>query len=139
MFTMLCGCQPFHAQYSKDLIQKIKEEEPSFDSDLWQRVSPKAKHLVQLLLEKNPKKRPNIVAVLRHSWFSKQYPDEAVPDYAHLKFRLNLLRNQRKLSRNSKGEDWEQVEEEKSAKPFTLTREEVACGSMEDKAFYFSM
>lgn len=139
LYTMLCGYQPFHAKYSKELIQKIKEEEPNFDSNLWQRVSPQAKHLVKLLLEKDPRKRPNIIQVLRHSWFSKECQKIGFSDSSHLSFKMNLLKNQKRLSKNSKGENWEPVEEERPANPFTFTREKTLSGSDKEQGFHFSM
>ena len=139
LYTMLCGYQPFHAKYSKDLIQKIKEEAPNLDSDFWQRVSPQAKHLVKLLLEKDPQKRPNIVKVLRHSWFSNECQKYGFNDSSHLNFKMNLLRNQRKLSRNSKGDNWEQTEEMTAQNSFTFTTEKDLAGSDKEEGFYFSM
>ena len=47
---MLCGHEPFEAEYVKDLIEKIKSSKFDFPGELWDSISQNAKDLVQKLL-----------------------------------------------------------------------------------------
>ena len=118
----------------------IKEDEPKYDSDVWTSITPKAKHLVVLLLEKNPAKRPNIVHVLRHPWFSKHSQKGEISDSAKYKFRMNLLKNQRMLSKNICKKEDQPNENIQHVKQFTFNEKEDRELSIEEhNQFYFSM
>ena len=55
LYTMLIGHEPFRAEFVKDLIEKIKNEEFTFDDN--ELISEEAKDLITNLLSKNPKER----------------------------------------------------------------------------------
>lgn len=99
---MLCGYQPFSSKYVLELIEIIKQKEIYFECDVWDRVSPTAKDLIGKLLEKDPNKRLTIVNALRHKWFNEPAENLKQEKYSHVKFKANLKRNQRKLTKYRK-------------------------------------
>ncbi|KAL4475774.1 hypothetical protein ABPG72_011551 [Tetrahymena utriculariae] len=68
LYTMLCGKEPFQAEFVKDLINKIIEGEYSFPSDPWDKISEEAKDLIRKCLTINPEDRIKPDMMLRHPW-----------------------------------------------------------------------
>jgi len=68
LYTMLCGYQPFQAEFLKDLIDKIIVGEVEYNQEHWSKISPEAIDLVKRLLEKDPKKRLSPSQALAHPW-----------------------------------------------------------------------
>jgi calcium/calmodulin-dependent protein kinase I len=58
-FEMLSGFLPFDSEYKGDIIDKIVKCEYNFNDPVWSNVSKNAKNFINLLLQKNPKKRKN--------------------------------------------------------------------------------
>ncbi|EAR98522.3 Serine/Threonine kinase domain protein (macronuclear) [Tetrahymena thermophila SB210] len=68
LYTMLCGKEPFQAEFVKDLINKIIEGEYSFPSDPWDKISEEAKDLIKKCLTINPEDRIKPDMMLQHPW-----------------------------------------------------------------------
>ncbi|KAL4450265.1 hypothetical protein ABPG74_008971 [Tetrahymena malaccensis] len=68
LYTMLCGKEPFQAEFVKDLINKIIEGEYSFPSDPWDKISEEAKDLIRKCLTINPEDRIKPDMMLQHPW-----------------------------------------------------------------------
>ena len=71
MYILLCGYPPFNGSSDEKIIEKIERGEFVFPPEEWDLVSPEAKHLIQLMLTKDPKSRPTAKEVLKHPWFRK--------------------------------------------------------------------
>jgi len=86
LYTMLCGYQPFQAEYLKDLIDKIIEGVVEFKPEHWDKISPEAKDLIQRLLEKDPKKRLAPYQALLHPWICNlgKVPRDNITDLADI-------------------------------------------------------
>lgn len=67
---MLCGYQPFQADYVQDLIELIKEGKYEFHKDQWEHISEQAKNLVKHCLDTNPKTRYTPFDALMHPWIA---------------------------------------------------------------------
>jgi len=72
LYTMLCGYQPFQAEYVKDLIDEIVEGKADFKAEPWDQISKEAKSLVKKCLQKNPQLRILPVEALSHPWLLNQ-------------------------------------------------------------------
>jgi len=70
LYTMLCGYQPFQAEYVQDLIEKIKTGHYEFPSDPWDNISKQAKNLVRHCLSLNPRTRYCPSEALMHPWIT---------------------------------------------------------------------
>ena len=72
-YVMLFGKYPFNDENKSVLFDKIKNQEPIYDSNL---ISDDALNVIQILLYKNPNKRPDANSLLNHSWFVKTLKNE---------------------------------------------------------------
>jgi len=70
LYTMLCGYQPFQAEYVQDLIEKIKAGKYEFSADPWVNISKQAKNLVKRCLDVNYKTRCSPSEALMHPWIA---------------------------------------------------------------------
>jgi Ca2+-binding EF-hand superfamily protein len=70
---MLFGKYPFDDQNKSVLFDKIKNAEPKYNTSL---ISNEALNLIQSLLKKDPKKRPDASSILDHPWFAKMIKDK---------------------------------------------------------------
>lgn len=70
LYIMLCGYQPFQAEYVQDLIEKIKVGKYEFPADPWDNISKQAKNLVKLCLNPNFKTRCSPSEALMHPWIA---------------------------------------------------------------------
>lgn len=70
-YCLLCGRPPFYSTDKEELFRKIKNEEISFSSNVWENISEDAKEFIKMLLIKNHKKRPNAKKALQSKWFKK--------------------------------------------------------------------
>ena len=96
---MLSGYQPFYAMYVGELIDMIKKGEFDFVGPAWDLVSDNAKDLIIKMLQTDPSQRATVHVALAHPWFTQIHnsADVTFPDHT---FRSNLMRNQRRLTRN---------------------------------------
>ena len=67
LYTMITGYFPFGSKNIIGIMDSIVNKLP-FESS---KISKKCFHLLTLLLDKNPEKRPNASEILSHSWFLK--------------------------------------------------------------------
>lgn len=95
---MLSGYQPFYAPYVGELIDLIKKGEFDFSGPIWDSVSANAKDLITKLLKTDSSKRATVHVALAHPWFTQH---TASDDFYDSHFRSNLMRNQRRLTRNN--------------------------------------
>lgn len=72
MYVMLTGKQPFFDEDDNVLLDKVN----SGVVDYPDHVSDSAKHLMQRLMQKDPKKRYSLSKVKRHPWFAIGYDAE---------------------------------------------------------------
>merc|ERR1712048_855388 len=69
LYIMLSGIPPFDSEDSDtSLCVQIVEGRWDFDSDIWDRVSPEAKHLVSSLMTLRPRDRLTVQQTLDHEW-----------------------------------------------------------------------
>ena len=57
LYTMLSRTLPFHSGDRKKTFKLIKEADPSFNAEVWKKVSPDCKEFIKKMLIKDPKKR----------------------------------------------------------------------------------
>jgi polo-like kinase 1 len=67
MFTMLVGKPPFEDVDVKSTYQRIRDNAYAFPESLY--LSSGAKNLIQSILRHDPKSRPTVFELLKHSWF----------------------------------------------------------------------
>lgn len=67
LYALLCGALPFDDDDETIMKSKILKGEFEIPDVL----SPEAQDLIQLILQRDPAKRPSIKAILAHPWFSK--------------------------------------------------------------------
>ncbi|KAI8637569.1 kinase-like domain-containing protein [Parasitella parasitica] len=72
LYTMLCGFPPFYDESISTLTKKVAKGQYTFLSPWWDHISVDAKHLIQHLLDINPKKRYTIDQFLAHPWINRQ-------------------------------------------------------------------
>jgi len=96
LYTMLCGNQPFQAEFLNELIDKIIVGEVEYTEEHWSKISPEAIDLVKKLLEKDPKKRLSPSQALAHPWICNvgKVQRTEMPDVT-VKLRSNARKNSR--------------------------------------------
>jgi calcium-dependent protein kinase len=72
-YFALSGELPFTDKQLALIFKKITNEQPSYSSSEWQRVSHEAIEFVKLCLIKTPEQRPSALELLRHKWFDDVY------------------------------------------------------------------
>lgn len=65
-YIMLSGVFPFYGETKEELKQCILRKPLDLNSKLWNFVSPEALHLLNWMLERNPKRRARAQDVLNH-------------------------------------------------------------------------
>jgi len=97
LYTMLCGYQPFQADYVNDLIELIKAGKYEFHADPWDNISDLAKDLIRHLLDVNYKTRYSPSQALMHPWISNQ---GKVPNKRIHTIQDNMRKNSKKIIAN---------------------------------------
>lgn len=69
LYIMLCGYPPFEGDNNKEIFKRVLQQQLEFDPEDWSDISNEAKHLLTLMLSKDPKSRITIVDCLNHPWF----------------------------------------------------------------------
>lgn len=69
MYILLCASPPFGGNTDQEIFKKIKIGNYDIKSSPWHKISKEAKHLISLLLEKNPNLRISASEALNHKWF----------------------------------------------------------------------
>ena len=72
-YVMLYGKYPFDDENKRVLFDKIKNQEPKYNTSL---ISSEALNVIQTLLIKDPTKRPDANTLLDHPWFAKTIKNE---------------------------------------------------------------
>ena len=81
-YVMLYGKYPFDDENKSVLFDKIKNQEPKYNTSL---ISSEALNVIQSLLTKDPTKRPDANNLLDHPWFAKTIKDEFKDNIKDLK------------------------------------------------------
>jgi calcium-dependent protein kinase len=79
LFASLRGRLPFAAKTDHDVLLRVREGRPQFDSG-WKHISSEARDAVLHLMTLYPAERPSAADALQHSWFvtqAKYLPDNA--------------------------------------------------------------
>ena len=71
LFTMLVGETPFHSNYLNELIENICKAEINLNEPRWNKISNKAKDLINKLICKDPQLRIKPEEALCHPWFKE--------------------------------------------------------------------
>jgi len=73
MYFLICGYLPFNDKNNNftKIAADITKGQIKFDPSIWSRISSESKDLVMKCLERDVKKRLNILEFLDHSWFIK--------------------------------------------------------------------
>ena len=69
LYIMICGYPPFEGDNNKEIFKRVLQQQLEFDPEDWSDISNEAKHLLTLMLSKDPKSRITIVDCLNHPWF----------------------------------------------------------------------
>ena len=100
LYTMFAGFPPFYVEDDEDLLmEKIVNEKFKFTQPEFNGVSENAMKLIDLLLDKNPDKRPSAKEILDHEWFDIIYDDKM---YNNIGFNNDKYINYIKKQTNSK-------------------------------------
>ncbi|XP_071697897.1 CDPK-related kinase 5-like [Rutidosis leptorrhynchoides] len=67
-YILLCGSRPFWARTESGIFRTVLKTVPGFVEPAWTSLSPLAKHFVQCLLTKDPRKRMTAAQALGHPW-----------------------------------------------------------------------
>jgi serine/threonine protein kinase len=70
LYVLLSGRPAFRGYNINEILTKNKKGEVEYPAKFWDKISDKAKDLVQLLLKKNPKERISAEEALNHPWFN---------------------------------------------------------------------
>jgi calcium-dependent protein kinase len=91
MYVLLSGTPPFYSENKVELYYKIRNEQPSFNLKIFQSISKEAIDLMNEMLNKNSKKRPNAIKLLEHKWFKIHLSGE----FSYRKIDREILHNLR--------------------------------------------
>ena len=69
-YLLVSGSLPFFDEDEEVVFDKILEGEYSFDDDVWQNVSVRAKDFISKCLQEYPDERPTSFELLKHSWIN---------------------------------------------------------------------
>lgn len=69
LYIFLCGYPPFEGDDSTEIFRNVLKQELKFDPEHWRDISNDAKHLISLMLDKNPQTRITAEQCLQHNWF----------------------------------------------------------------------
>ena len=68
LYEMLSGTHPFEAETEDELFYKIQNGKYNLDGPIWEKVSNKAKDLLQKILTIDPRERYSATDSLQHPW-----------------------------------------------------------------------
>ena len=76
-YLLLSGQLPFNHKNSETEIARLTiEEDPSFKSRNWKKISEEAIDFIKGMMKKNPQERFNITVALQHKWFKKYFKED---------------------------------------------------------------
>ena len=75
-YLLISGDRPFRGDTPKEMARNIQNAELVFDSPVWERRTPECTEFISMMLEKNPRLRPDAEAALKSPWLL-QHEDES--------------------------------------------------------------
>ena len=104
LYVMLSGKPPFKGVNDNRVMSAISNAEYEFDLTEWQDKTEESKDFINMLLQKEPAKRPSASEALSHPWLLKmQGPDaNAVPNLTESVARLSEFRAETRLRQASR-------------------------------------
>mmetsp|Transcript_77777 Transcript_77777/g.154268 ORF Transcript_77777/g.154268 Transcript_77777/m.154268 type:complete len:448 (-) Transcript_77777:112-1455(-) len=76
MYILLCGHPPFRGKVQQEILLKVRDGSFVFDAKVWRTVSLGAKHLISMLLRKEPEERFTAEQALADRWLLATLPKE---------------------------------------------------------------
>eukprot|EP00172_Hildenbrandia_rubra_P003293 Plantae.Rhodophyta-Hildenbrandia_rubra.ctg50807.p1 GENE.Plantae.Rhodophyta-Hildenbrandia_rubra.ctg50807~~Plantae.Rhodophyta-Hildenbrandia_rubra.ctg50807.p1 ORF type:complete len:177 (-),score=19.01 Plantae.Rhodophyta-Hildenbrandia_rubra.ctg50807:114-644(-) len=73
LYYMLSGTRPFSGDTREKMKKSVLEDRLSFPNAQWGMITPEARHLVSVMLDKNQDSRVTARQVLIHPWFVKSF------------------------------------------------------------------
>ncbi|CAA7389437.1 unnamed protein product [Spirodela intermedia] len=101
LYILLCGVPPFWAESEQGVAQAILRGVIDFKRDPWPSISENAKHLVQQMLEPDPKLRLTARQVLEHPWLQNAKKAPNVPLGDVVKSRLKQFSMMNRFKRRA--------------------------------------
>lgn len=71
MYALLSGCLPFFGATPKEVFDRIRKTQVSFEYKEFRNISESAKDLISHLLNKNKLERYTCADALNHRWFKE--------------------------------------------------------------------
>ena len=78
LYVMLKGNPPYQGKNEKELLQKIVNEEISFNEYYWNDISPEAKYFMKLLMTHDPNKRISASEAIQNPWITSLAPSHHI-------------------------------------------------------------
>lgn len=75
MYTLLIGKPPFETSSLKETYARIKKCDYKINMSL----SPSAKHMIMIMLQSEPSKRPKVDQLVKHEFINKGYCPQSLP------------------------------------------------------------
>ena len=85
LFAMLCGMVPFKGRSITELKDSIVGQTLKYPKEAKRKLSREARHLIKIMLKKDPDQRANIEQVLRHPWLRDAVKKMSVFSQSELK------------------------------------------------------
>ena len=85
LFAMLCGMVPFKGRNIYELKDSIIQEELKIPPESENKLSREARHLIKVMLQKDPNKRATIEQVLLHPWLKDTPKKLSIFSHSELK------------------------------------------------------
>ena len=101
MYYLLTKKFPFSGVFKNEITEKIKKGEFDIESPNFDKISPKAKDLLQKLLTVDVNKRINIKDALNHPWLEERNSKELYNQILDKKIVEKLLNNLKKYKKHS--------------------------------------
>lgn len=76
MYILLCGHPPFRGKVQQEILMKVRDGSFVFDAKVWRTVTLGAKHLISMLLRKEPEERFTADQALADRWLLATLPKE---------------------------------------------------------------
>jgi calcium-dependent protein kinase len=76
MYILLCGHPPFRGKVQQEILLKVRDGSFVFDAKVWRTVTLGAKHLISMLLRKEPEERYTADQALADRWLLATLPKE---------------------------------------------------------------
>ena len=71
LYMMVVGHQPWRASDYMKLSHKVRHDELTFPTH--SRIDPHLKSLLEIVLTKDPKKRPTLRNLMSHEWITREH------------------------------------------------------------------